>query len=90
MQFRTASDFAGQLNVHVNHLNRAVKEVTQKTTSQLIAERTVQEAKILLKHSHWNVAEIGFALGFQEPTHFNSFFKKQLDTSPLKYRKSCF
>lgn len=87
MQFRTASDFAGQLNVHVNHLNRAVKEVTQKTTSQLIAERTIQEAKILLKHSHWNVAEIGFALGFQEPTHFNSFFKKQLGTSPLKYRK---
>ncbi len=87
MQFRTASDFAGQLNIHVNHLNRAVKEVTQKTTSQLIAERTVQEAKILLKHSHWNVAEIGFALGFQEPTHFNSFFKKQLGTSPLKYRK---
>jgi AraC family transcriptional activator of pobA len=90
MQFRTASDFAGQLNIHVNHLNRAVKEVTQKTTSQLIAERTIQEAKILLKHSHWNVAEIGFALGFQEPTHFNSFFKKQLGTSPLKYRKSCF
>lgn len=90
MQLRSASEFATQLNVHVNHLNRAIKEVTQKTTSQLIADRIAQEAKILLKQSLWNVAEIGFALGFQEATHFNSFFKKQLGTSPLKYRKHIF
>ncbi len=87
MQLRTASEFANQLNVHVNHLNRAIKEVTQKTTSQLIAERIAQEAKILLKHSLWNVAEIGFALGFHEATHFNSFFKKQVGLSPLRFRK---
>ena len=87
MQIRTASEFASQLNVHVNHLNRAIKEVTNKTTSQLIAERITQEAKILLKHSLWNVAEIGFALGFHEATHFNNFFKKQVGLSPLKYRK---
>jgi AraC-like DNA-binding protein len=87
MQLRTASEFASQLNVHVNHLNRAIKEVTQKTTSQLIAERIAQEAKILLKHSLWNVAEIGFALGFHEATHFNSFFKKQVGLSPLRFRK---
>ncbi|MEZ4901936.1 MAG: hypothetical protein R2822_09345 [Spirosomataceae bacterium] len=29
---KAASDFANQLNVHVNHLNRAVKEITLKTT----------------------------------------------------------
>jgi AraC-like DNA-binding protein len=87
MQLRTASEFASQLNVHVNHLNRAIKEVTQKTTSQLIAERIAQEAKILLKYSHWNATEIGFALGFHEATHFNSFFKKQVGLSPLRFRK---
>ena len=86
MQLRAASDFATQLNVHVNHLNRAVKETTQKTTSQLIAERVLQESKILLKHSHWNVTEIAYALGFTEVTHFNNFFKKHLKTSPLKFR----
>jgi AraC-like DNA-binding protein len=85
---RSASDFANQLNVHVNHLNRAVKEVTQKTTSQIIAERILQESKILLKHSKWNVSEIAFALGFTEVTHFNSFFKKHVQLSPLKFRNS--
>jgi AraC-like DNA-binding protein len=86
INLRSASDFAKQLNVHVNHLNRAVKETTDKTTSQIIAERILQEAKILLKHSPWNVSEIAFALGFAETTHFNNFFKKHVQLSPLKFR----
>jgi AraC family transcriptional regulator, transcriptional activator of pobA len=86
LTFRTASDFSKQLNVHVNHLNRAVKDTTEKTTSQIIAERILQEAKILLKHSAWTVSEIAYSLGFTEVTHFNNFFKKHVQLSPLKFR----
>ncbi len=86
IQLRSASDFASQLNVHVNHLNRAVKEITGKTTSQLISERILQESKILLKQSKWNVSEIAYALGFTEVTHFNNFFKKHVQQSPVKFR----
>lgn len=85
---RSASAFADQLAVHVNHLNRAVKATTQKTSSQVIAERILQEAKILLKHSTWNVSEIAYALGFSEVTHFNNFFKKHVKLSPLKFRNA--
>lgn len=88
MELRSASDFARQLNIHVNHLNKAVKDTMQKTTSQLIAERVLQESKILLKHSNWNVGEIAYALGFTEVTHFNNFFKKHVEESPTKYRKA--
>lgn len=87
IQLRTASDFADQLNVHVNHLNRAVKEMTSKTTTQLISERILQESKLLLKHSSWNVSEVAYSLGFNEVTHFNNFFKKQLNLSPTQFRK---
>lgn len=86
INLRSASEFASQLNVHVNHLNRAVKETTQKTTSEIIAGRILQETKILLKHSSWNVSEIAYALGFTEVTHFNNFFKKHVQMSPLKFR----
>ncbi len=86
IELRAASDFADQLNVHVNHLNRAVKENLDKTTTQVIAERVVQEAKILLRHSRWAVAEIAYALGFSEATHFNNFFKKHTGSSPKKFR----
>lgn len=86
INLRSASDFAEQLNVHVNHLNRALKETTNKTTSQIITERVLQESKILLKHSKWNVSEIAYALGFTEVTHFNNFFKKHVQSTPLKFR----
>jgi AraC-like DNA-binding protein len=86
LNLRSASDFAAKLNVHVNHLNRAIKESTEKTTSQIIGERILRESKILLKHSAWNVSEIAYALGFTEVTHFNNFFKKHVQLSPLKFR----
>lgn len=86
VKFRSASDFANQLNIHVNHLNRAVKETTQKTTSQLIAERVLQESKTLLQRSAWSVTDVAYALGFAEVTHFNNFFKKHTQLSPLKFR----
>lgn len=86
VQLRSASDYAKQLNIHVNYLNRAIKETTEKTTTQIIAERITQEAKILLRHSNWNVSEIAYALGFPELTNFNSFFKKHTQLSPLKFR----
>jgi AraC family transcriptional activator of pobA len=84
--YRSASDFAGQLAVHVNHLNRALKETTQKTTSEIISERLTQEAKVLLKHTDWNISEIAYSLGFEEPAHFNNFFKKNIQLTPSQYR----
>jgi len=86
LTLRSAADFASLLNIHVNHLNRSVKETTDKTTSQIIAERILQEAKILLKHSPWSISEIAFALGFSETSHFNNFFKKHTQLSPLRFR----
>ena len=86
IELRTASDFADQLAVHVNHLNRAIKTVTGKTTTQVITNRILQESKILLKQSDWNVSEIAFSLGFTEVTHFNNFFKKHTQTSPTKFK----
>lgn len=85
--FRSPSEFAGQLSVHVNHLNRAVKETTEKTTSAIIAERLLQEAKILLRHTEWNVSEIAYSLGFKEATHFNNFFKKNMRMTPIQFRE---
>jgi len=83
---RSASDFAHRLSIHVNHLNRAIRETTGKTTTDHIAERLLSEAKSLLKHTDWNVSEIGYCLGFEEPTHFNNFFKKKTQLTPSLFR----
>lgn len=88
VSFRSPVDYANQLSLHVNYLNRAVKETLGKTTSQVIGERIAQEAKTLLKHSDWNIAEIGYSLGFEESPHFINFFKKYTRLSPKSFRIS--
>lgn len=83
---RSAGDFANSLAIHVNHLNRAIKNTTGKTTTAIIAERIAAEAKALLKHTNWNIAEISHSLGFEEPAHFNNFFKKNTLQTPKQFR----
>lgn len=83
---RSAKDFADRLSVHVNHLNRAIRVTTGKTTTDHIFERLTSEAKALLRHTNWNVSEISYSLGFEEPAHFNNFFKKQTSSTPSSYR----
>ncbi|WP_292010264.1 AraC family transcriptional regulator [Chryseobacterium sp.] len=86
LQLKTAKDYADRLAVHVNYLNKKLKESTGKTTTELIAERLVQEAKILLKQTQWNVSEISYALGFEEIAHFSNFFKRKTSFTPVEFR----
>lgn len=83
---KTPQQYADHLSVHVNSLNRAVKEVTGKPTSAHISERVFTEAKALLQHTNWNISEIAFALGFEYATYFNNFFKKLSGTTPKSVR----
>lgn len=86
LQLKTANDYAERLSVHVNHLNRAVKEVTGKTTTEHISDRITREAKALLKHADWNISEIAYSLGFEYPAYFNNFFKKHTCLTPGNFR----
>ncbi len=86
LQLRTAKDYADRLSVHVNHLNKVLKEHTGHTTTELIGGRVVQEAKLLLKQTNWTVSEISDSLGFAEVAHFSNFFKRQTTLSPGAFR----
>ncbi|QIP12787.1 AraC family transcriptional regulator [Spirosoma aureum] len=86
LELKTAQDFAKQLSVHVNHLNSSVKEVTGKPTTVHIADRIISEAKALLQHTNWTVADIAYALGFEYTTYFNNFFKKKTGDIPKSVR----
>jgi AraC family transcriptional regulator, transcriptional activator of pobA len=86
MKLRSPNNFANNLSVHINHLNRALKATMGQTTSQLISSRIMQEARILLRHTNWQISEIGYCLGFEEPSHFISFFKKTENVTPRVYR----
>ena len=84
---RTAKDYADRLAVHVNHLNKVLKEITGRTTTDIISKRIIQEAKILLKQTDWNISEISYTLGFDDLAHFSNFFKKQTSMAPMAFRE---
>lgn len=86
LSLRTAKDYADRLAVHVNHLNKVLKENTGQTTTNIISNRIVQEAKILLKQTDWNISEISYCLGFEQLAHFSNFFRKQTSLSPAAFR----
>jgi AraC-like DNA-binding protein len=88
IEMRTPTEFANNLSVHINHLNHVLKTVTGRTTSQLIAERLMQEARSLLQHTDWNISEISWCLGFEDLPHFINFFKKHQQSTPKIYRKT--
>lgn len=86
LKLKTAQDYADNLAIHVNYLNRSVKEITGKSTTAHIAERIIAEARALLQHTNWSINDIAYSLGFQYPTYFNNYFKRMTATNPLSIR----
>ena len=87
IELRNAQAFADKLAVHTNYLNRILKTETGKTTTQLISERVMQEARALLIHSDWPISQISHSLGFDEPTHFTQAFRKYTGQTPSALRQ---
>lgn len=88
LRLKTPHDFANKLSVHVNYLNRAVKEITGRSTSEIISARVANEAQALLTHTDNTVAEIAYSLGFEHPSNFNTFFRKQTSKTPKMVRQT--
>jgi AraC family transcriptional activator of pobA len=84
---KTATEFAGQLNVHPNYLNTLVKNQTGKTLREHIQERLLYEAKTLLLQTDWDIRTISYVLGFAEQAAFTTFFHKKEKISPTAFRE---
>jgi AraC family transcriptional activator of pobA len=83
---RQPSYYAERLLVHPNHLNAVVKRITGKTASEIIQQHLIAVARSLLIQTRLSVKEIGYRLHFNEPTHFNAFFRKHTGYTPQQFR----
>jgi AraC family transcriptional regulator, transcriptional activator of pobA len=81
------TDYASLLHVSPNHLNKTVREVTQKSCSKWIDETLITEAKVLLFQTNNNISEIAFELGIHDSSYFSRLFKKYEGVTPVQYRK---
>lgn len=90
-QFKTtksASEFADLLHISQKHLNRVVKSFTSKTTTDIITNRVMLEAKRLLIYTDNSLARIALQLGYEDYSYFSKLFKKVTGETASEFRKS--
>jgi AraC-like DNA-binding protein len=86
---RSVQGYARQLGVSRGHLSNTVKEVTGLTPREIIQQHLVLEAKRLLVHSELTAAEIAYRIGFDDPSYFGRFFRRETRSSPGQFRRVC-
>jgi len=81
------NDYAQKLKITPNHLTQVVKQITGKTSVELLHEKIVVEIKRLLIHTNLSLAEIADMMHFDDQSYFTKYFKKYVGKSPLQFRK---
>jgi AraC family transcriptional activator of pobA len=79
--------YATQMNISEKHLNRTCKTVLDKTTTDLILDRVVLEAKRMLIHSSDTIAGVAAELGYFDASYFTRLFKKKEGETPMQFLK---
>ncbi len=87
-EIKSVERFALMMSVSEKKLNKATSQVLGKSPKEIIDERVVLEAKRLLAHTSNSIKEVGFELGFDEPTNFIKYFKKHVGKTPIEFRGS--
>ncbi|MEO8516873.1 MAG: helix-turn-helix domain-containing protein [Flavobacterium sp.] len=79
--------YAKALIITEKRLNQATSKVLGKTPKEIIDDRIILEAKRILAHTTESIKEIGYGLGFEEPTNFIKYFKKHALVTPVEFRE---
>lgn len=69
-------------------LNAVCKARFGATASGLLHDRIITEAKRWLIYTGMSAAEIGYALGFEDPAYFSRFFSKRAGVPPGRLRET--
>lgn len=78
--------YAKSLGISPQRLNAACKARAGRTSSEVLYDRILTEAKRYLLYTEMTVAEIGHALGYEDPAYFNRFFSQRVGTPPGSFR----
>lgn len=81
------SAYARQLGVTPGHLNAILREHSGQSAGAYIRGRILLEARRWLLHSELGISEIAYRLGFEDPSYFARFFRRQVGESPGSFRR---
>jgi len=78
---------AAELGYSTRTLDRACQAAAGRTAKQLLDERISLEVRRLLTHTTRPISQIGAELGFDDPSNFSKFVRRQLGSSPRDVRQ---
>jgi AraC-like DNA-binding protein len=80
-------DFASRLAISTKKLTALTKQYTSLTPGALIKELKILEAKRMISHQDISIKEVAYSLGFDQPTYFTKFFKKETKLTPKQFQE---
>jgi AraC family transcriptional regulator, transcriptional activator of pobA len=86
-KYKAPADYARMMKITTRQLNRICQETLGKSTSELIADRIILEAKRNLLHNNRNVAEVAGELGYFDTAYFTRLFRKKTGLTPTAFSK---
>jgi AraC-like DNA-binding protein len=87
-EWHQVQDYASALNVTPGYLNEVIRESLHLSAKEYIQSRLVLEAKRISLYTKKSGKEIGYDLGFEDPSHFSKFFKLQTGQSLAEFKAS--
>lgn len=74
-----------EMGISSSKLYRKIKELTDLSPNEFIRTLRLKKSAQLLKTRKYNVSEVSYLVGFNDPLYFSRCFKKQFGFSPRKY-----
>lgn len=87
---KLVAEYAAELCVTPNYLNRTVKKVTGFTASHHIQQHIILEAKRIAIQSNQSMKEVAYQLGFDNLAHFSKFFKNKSGENFTSFKKGIY
>jgi len=81
------ADYAAKLGVTPTHLARCCRQTSGKSALQLLNDRVLFEARLMLRDTTDPVQDIAKKLGFGSAAYFTRAFQSQTGLTPSNFRK---
>jgi len=83
----TREEIASILGCSSAYVSTLFRRLTGHTFKETLTRYRLEKAKGLLDTSTSTIAEVAFAVGYEDPNYFSATFKKATGVSPGMYRK---
>ena len=70
-----------------SNLHRKLQALTNQPNHEFLRSLRLKRAAQLLKKSAGSVAEVAYAVGFSNPSHFSKIFRQQFGQNPREFAR---